>query len=107
MERHDSGLQGFRGNPGIIPALAVIAVGVLFLLNNLSIFYMHDIWRFWPVALIAVGLAKLFDSQSEGDRIAGVVLTAVGAIFLAKNLGFLFLTWRDLWPLILIGAGIL
>ncbi|MCU1237862.1 MAG: putative transrane protein [Candidatus Solibacter sp.] len=107
MERHEHGLHGFRGNPGIIPALAVIGVGVLFLLNNLNIFYLHDIWRFWPVALIAVGLAKLVDSQSDSDRTAGVVMTVVGAIFLTRNLGFLFVTWNDLWPLILIGAGVL
>jgi predicted membrane protein len=105
--QHDERVHGFRSNPGVIPALAVIAVGVLFLLNNLNIFFLHDIWRFWPVALLAVGLAKLVDSQSDGDRTGGIVLVIVGAIFLAKNLGFLYLSWRDFWPLILIGAGVL
>jgi predicted membrane protein len=47
------------------------------------------------------------DSQNESDRTGGVVLTVVGAIFLARNLGFLYLTWHDFWPLILIGAGLL
>ncbi|HEY1497593.1 MAG TPA: DUF5668 domain-containing protein [Candidatus Solibacter sp.] len=107
MQPHDERAHGFRSNPGIIPALAVIAVGVLFLLNNLNVFYLHDIWRFWPVALLAVGLAKLVDSQSDSDRTAGIVLSIVGAIFLAKNLGFLYVSWRDFWPLILIGAGVL
>ncbi len=107
MQPHDERAHGFRSNPGIIPALAVIAVGVLFLLNNLNVFYLHDIWRFWPVALLAVGLAKLVDSQSDSDRTAGIVLTIVGGIFLANNLGFLYLSWRDFWPLILIGAGVL
>ena len=107
MQPHDERAHGFRSNPGIIPALAVIAVGVLFLLNNLNVFYLHDIWRFWPVALLAVGLAKLVDSQSDSDRTAGIVLTIVGGIFLAKNLGILYLSWRDFWPLILIGAGVL
>ena len=106
MQPHER-VHGFRSNPGIIPALAVIAVGVLFLLNNLNVFFLHDIWRFWPVALLAVGLAKLVDSQSDGDRTGGIVLVIVGAIFLARNLGFLYLTWNDVWPLILIGAGVL
>jgi len=106
MQPHERS-HGFRSNPGIIPALAVIAVGVLFLLNNLNVFFLHDIWRFWPVALLAVGLAKLVDSQSDGDRTGGVVLVIVGAIFLARNLGILYLTWNDVWPLILIGAGVL
>jgi hypothetical protein len=29
----------------------------------------------------------------------------VGGLFLADTLGFLNLSWRDFWPLVLIGAG--
>ena len=61
MQRHDD-WRGQNNIPGILPALIVIGIGVLFLLNNLNIFYMHDIWRFWPVILIAAGLAKMVDS---------------------------------------------
>ena len=96
-----------RSNPGIIPALVVIGVGVLFLLNNLNVVYVHDLWRFWPVILIAGGIAKLVDSPFEGGRNSGAVLLVVGALFLANNLGFLSLNWHDFWPLILIGAGLL
>jgi predicted membrane protein len=106
MERHDHA-AGFRANPGIIPALVVIGVGVLFLLNNLNLFYMHDVWRFWPVILIAAGLAKLVDSPFEGGRNNGIVLVAIGAILLINTLGFIHLTWADFWPVILIGAGLL
>jgi len=107
MEPHEQRAQGFRANPGIIPALVVIGVGVLFLLNNLNILYVHDWWRYWPVILIAGGLAKLVDSPFEGGRNNGVILVAVGAVFLVNTLGFIHLTWRDFWPLILIGAGLL
>ena len=44
-----------------MPAMIVIAIGVLFLLNNLNIYFFHDIWRFWPGILIAAGLAKMVD----------------------------------------------
>jgi len=92
---------------GIIPALIVIGIGVLFLLNNLNIFFIHDVWRFWPVILIAVGLVKLVDSPLSNARITGGILVGVGALFLADNLGFLNLTWESFWPLALIGAGLL
>jgi predicted membrane protein len=107
MQLHDERAHGFRANPGIIPGLVVIAVGVIFLLSNLNIVYVHELWRYWPVVLIAAGLARLVDAQSDGARSTGGVLLVVGALFLANTLGFLHLTWRDYWPLILIGAGLL
>jgi hypothetical protein len=99
--------RGSGSLPGIVPALIVIGIGVLFLLNNLNIFFLHDIWRFWPGILIAVGLVKMVDSPAPNSRITGGVLVGIGALFLADNLGFLNLSWTDFWPLLLIGAGLL
>jgi hypothetical protein len=106
MQPHED-WRGRGLTPGIAPALIVIGIGVLFLLNNLNIFFVHDIWRFWPGILIAVGLVKMVDSTEPNGRMAGGVLVGVGGLFLAKNLGFLNLEWRDFWPLVLIGAGLL
>jgi hypothetical protein len=106
MQQHDD-WRVKREIPGIIPALIVIGIGVVFLLNNLNIFYMHDIWRFWPVILIAAGLAKMVDSPYNNGRLVGGVLIGVGGLFLADTLGFLNLSWREFWPLVLIGAGLL
>ena len=98
----------YRGSlQGIVPALIVIGIGVLFLLNNLNIYFLHDIWRYWPGILIAVGLVKMVDSPAPHGRIVGGMLVAVGALFLADNLGFLNLSWENFWPLVLIGAGVL
>jgi hypothetical protein len=92
---------------GILPAVIVIGIGVLFLLNNLNIFFLHDIWRFWPGILIAIGLVKMVDSPLSSGRITGGALVGVGALLLADNLGFLNLSWENSWPLVLIGAGVL
>ena len=67
-----------RNIPGIVPALVVIGIGVLFLLNNLNIFFMHDIWRFWPVILIAAGLAKMVDSPYSNGKLTGGILIGRG-----------------------------
>jgi hypothetical protein len=102
--------EDWRGRgfiPGIVPALIVIGIGVLFLLNNLNIFFLHDIWRYWPGILIAVGLAKMVDSPVSSGRVTGGILMGIGGLFLADNLGYLNLTWGSAWPLILIGAGVL
>jgi len=90
----------------MIPALVIIGIGVLFLLSNLHVVYMQDWYRFWPVLLIAAGLAKLVDSASHGSRIMGIAWTALGALFLADNLNIIQLTWNDFWPVVLICVGL-
>ncbi len=91
-----------------IPAIILIAVGAIFLLNNLHLLYVRDILRYWPAALIAWGIAKLVDAEETGGRIAGGVLIGTGAIFLADTLGYLDVPLGDLWwPVLLIAFGLL
>jgi predicted membrane protein len=90
----------------LVPAIILIAVGAIFLLNNLHIVYAHDLFRYWPAILIAVGIVKLVDSTDNSGRVGGGVLVGLGAVFLAQSLGFLDIHFWDLWPLILIGIGL-
>jgi len=91
---------------GIVPAIVVIGIGVLLLLRNMDIVFVQDLWRFWPVILIAFGLVRLVEAHDSGSQVTGGVLVGAGALFLANTLGFLHLAWHDFWPLALIGAGI-
>ncbi|MCX6628601.1 MAG: DUF5668 domain-containing protein [Candidatus Solibacter sp.] len=105
MQTHYDSRSG-RSVPGVVPALIVIGIGLLFLLNNLNIFFLQDMWRYWPVILIAVGLVKMVDSPLPNAKMMGGILVAAGGLFLADTLGFLNLSWGDFWPLLLIGAGL-
>ncbi len=49
-------------------AMALIIVGSIFLLNTLGIVEMHQIMRFWPVLLIAVGVNMLHSRISSAGR---------------------------------------
>jgi cell wall-active antibiotic response 4TMS protein YvqF len=90
----------------LVPAIVLIAVGAIFLLNNLHLVYAHDLLRYWPAILIAVGIVKLVDSPDTSGRVGGGVLVGLGAVFLAQSLGFLDVRFWDLWPLILIAIGL-
>ena len=61
-------LKPDKGRFPVAPLL-LIGLGVLFLLNNLDLVRLHDILRFWPVALIAAGAwmlyARLKPEQTE------------------------------------------
>jgi hypothetical protein len=99
---------GPRSHSGLIPGVILVTIGALFFLNNLHLVYVREWLRFWPAILIAIGIVKLVDSTFTGGRVAGGVLVGVGAILLAQALGFLDgLRMRDMWPLFLIGLGVL
>jgi hypothetical protein len=84
-----------------------VAVGALFFLNNLHIFYVRDWLRFWPAILVAIGIVKLVDSTYNGGRVFGGILIGFGGIFLARTLGYIDIGMREIWPLFLIGLGLL
>jgi hypothetical protein len=110
MERYDnqqdngSGPFGSKSTAAMIPGLILVAIGALFLLDNLHIVHVSTWFAYWPVIVIAVGLVKLVDSNHTGGQIAGGVLMTIGGLFLADNLGYIRI--EQLWPLILIGIGV-
>jgi hypothetical protein len=108
---HDGGVAFVRGRrpvkQGVVFALILIAVGVLLFLDNIGLFHFHDIWRLWPVALIAVGVAKLFDCRGVGGRVWSAMWILVGTAFLLDHLGLWHMSWNIIWPLALIGFGVM
>src|SRR6185369_5923442 len=105
--RRERGGIIFRSNAGVVPGLVLVAIGALFFLNNLHIVYIREWFRFWPAILIAVGIVKLVDSSFGGGRVFGGIVAGFGALFLARNLGYLDLSMREIWPLFLVGLGLL
>jgi len=93
----------------IFGPLLLIALGIVFLLNNIGALP-GDAWdiflRFWPLLLIVAGLDNLY--RREGI-VATFLLVGLGSIFLAANLGWLGVdVWRmviRLWPVLLIAIG--
>ena len=95
--------EGFRLAAGAF----VLLLGVLFLLANLGFIPVVRWGAFWPVLLIAMGIAKLVAARDSSRQLGGAVVLVIGLLFLAINLGFLPpLIWRLIWPALLILFGV-
>jgi predicted membrane protein len=97
-----------RHNPGLshlILGLAIVAIGVGLLLDNMGIYQIGNIWRYWPVILIAMGLSKIMDSPVSGGKLWGGFLFLIGCGFLADNLNLIHFSFNVIWPLLIIYFG--
>ena len=60
-------LHGQQSSFPVGPAV-LIAVGLLFLLNNMEIIRFSQIIRYWPIALIALGVYMLYERLSSSEH---------------------------------------
>lgn len=99
--------QGAGPTHGIIVSVGIIALGALFLMDNLGIVRFHDVARFWPAILIALGVVRMVDSHGSASLTWGAILAGIGGLLLLDNLNLIYFDWRIVWPAILIGIGVL
>ncbi|MBM3729071.1 MAG: hypothetical protein FJW40_27050 [Acidobacteria bacterium] len=84
----------------------LIAAGGILLGGQLGFFEIAPLRQLWPLFLIVIGAGKLA-ARDDGSRIAGLIITATGAGFLARNLGWWDFSWRMVWPVLMVAAGVL
>ncbi len=97
-------------NPGPRHAffgLALLLVGVVFLLTNLGVFYPEDVRTYWPVILVPLGIGHAVFRKGMTGRLWGGGIAVLGLVLLAHNLGYIHGNiWQLLWPVWLIFLGI-
>lgn len=97
-----------RGRTGArFPGLALIAVGIVFLLDNLDVVETRQVLRFWPVLLIGFGVRHLVKGRNRGAAVNGAVLAGAGGLLLLDSLNVLDVDVWKLWPVFLIVFGVM
>jgi predicted membrane protein len=103
----DNDKRGGNAPGQMVIGLGVIAIGMLFLLDNLGILEFDYAFRLWPVIFLLAGALKFTQSTSGCGRTAGGIFIVLGVVLLLKGLGFIYISWRVMAPLLLMAAGIL
>ncbi len=109
MRRRRDRFRQRRHSPvgGVIIGTAILLAGVLFLLENFGLLHVHNIWDYWPVMMIAWGIAAMTGPGRTRRRVWGGVIAVVGGLLLLSNLHIISEhLWRIVWPLLLIAAGL-
>lgn len=116
-DRRDSvGLSGALNrracprSPGaqLFIAIFLIGAGTLLFLDSIGILPVHNIWDFWPLILIVIGVFKL-RVRGVAEQLLGAFLIVFGVLFLLLSLHvFAIRSWSGSWPLslMLIAFGV-
>jgi predicted membrane protein len=83
----------------------VVAIGVLFTLDNLDIVHAEQYFRFWPVALVLLGLTHFVPPADAGRRMWGLIWVFAGVWLTLENLDLVDVSLWALWPLLLVLLG--
>src|SRR5262249_43500032 len=59
-----------------------------------------------PLILILPGLGHLIWPSKHADRFWGVILVGVGTLLLLRNLGLFWISFRQVWPVVLVLFGL-
>jgi hypothetical protein len=94
-----------RASSQVVLGLLVVGMGVLFLLDNLDILNFRHAVGFWPLVFIVAGCAALFGNGPRSGNYMGGVLIAIGVVMILGRLGFFYIRWGTLWPLVMIALG--
>ena len=87
----------------LIVGASLAAIGILQTLDNLGLMNALPYLRYWPLALVAIGAIKF--SANSGAAF-GIVLMVAGGWMVLYNLHWIHFTIFRLWPLLLIGFGV-
>jgi len=95
-----------RGFGTAILGIGVLAVGAILLLDNFGFMEAENLFAFWPVLFILVGISHFVRPEGSRRYAAGSIFIFVGAVLLLSNLGYISFGIWDLWPVILVIAGL-
>lgn len=93
--------------PRLFIGLVILAMGTVALLSGLGLINVNvdDIWRFWPLFLIAVGISRVLRPRGCPGRFTGFVMLFFGIYFLLRSLELVAARAEIIWPTILLLIG--
>ena len=96
MNEHIERISAAKLTAGMV----LVAIGVAGVMNA------RELWRYWPLLLIFIGLGQEADALRTRRGDGGFFLIAIGVWMLAGSLELFGLDYRSAFPLAVVMAGL-
>lgn len=90
----------------LVAGVIAIIIGLIFLLDNFGWWDARHLLEFWPVIFIVIGIFKLTDRSEPHHTFSGIIFITIGTMLTLHQLEVLTISWRVIWPVILIAVGV-
>lgn len=95
-----------RVGPSFFPGLIIVLIGVVLLLDRMGYVRAGNVFDYWPLLLVAIGLGKVVSSRHSGGQVSGIIIATIGIVIFCQRQGYISLDWSVIWPVILIVIGL-
>ena len=99
-------LQTRGGRSYLVLGVILLCIGVTLLALNLGFDIPWQLWKYFPIPMIAFGLWEIFSRGPDSNRNAGLGLLTNGIYCLIGVFGLFGLGWTTAWPIYIISLGI-
>jgi hypothetical protein len=99
--------ESSRAFSQVVVGLLVVAMGVLFLLDNLGYVGFRHALSFWPIAFMVGGASMMVSQEERNGHVTGLILIVIGLLLLLRHMGLVEISWSMVWPVLLIVVGAL
>lgn len=94
-----------RFSPQAVLGLCIVAFGLLLTADNMGLVEADAVLRYWPLAIVAIGVAKFVQSEIGTGRLVGIGLIALGLALTFDEVWDYHIDFDRLWPLALVAIG--
>lgn len=98
--------SNYHRRSGYLWGILLIAIGVLFLMDNFHWIETGPYWRYWPFLLVVFGVNKMVGFEKPGHIADGIGLIGWGFWLYACLEHVWGMSFLNSWPLVLIGVGL-
>ena len=95
-----------RLNGSNATAILLVLIGIAFLLDNMGLFGMVRVADYFPLLFSFYGVMWIVQCKRRDHMVWPGVLIVGGVLGTLANLRMIHLSFHELWPLLMIGAGI-
>lgn len=85
--------------------LILAGLGVLLLVTEAGWLSGVDLYRLWPLIVVAVGVVRLLGGGPD-ERVSGYITLFIGCWLLTNTLNLYGLYWGNSWPLPMVAVGL-
>ena len=89
----------------IVIGVFVILLGLGFLLDNMGLVDFLPSVHLLPLLLVVFGLIKVVQTRTTQGMLVGALMMVFGGLLTLKGMGLIYLSWRAIWPVMMIVLG--